>query len=328
MNFFASDVFLGALASDFYRATDFRFRTYTISGYSVRLAEINGKKPLVDGPFYDYVKPLPSPQGGDGDGHVRFIPKVVTSTVLLDDRNPGMAWAPTGQEPAPLVAWARFPTWAEYESFLHGRSKDMLKVMRKRRAKLAREHVAATYTFDDRNRGALELLCDWKRKQYQGGNETLENPRAVAMLRHLFDDGNLLLATLKVGDRYVAIHAGFIWDNEYLALIPAFDPAFAQYGVGKQLLLYMLQDSHQRGHSSFDFLQGAESYKFDFATHLQIIEPLGSPPLAYRVRRHAKTATKAALLRISPRLFHGLKRTILATRRLRHMLNPRNRRSR
>ena len=61
MDFYASDAFLTALAHDFYRAKTVELKTYGVQGSKahVRLAEINGKRAVHSGPFYDYVKPVP-----------------------------------------------------------------------------------------------------------------------------------------------------------------------------------------------------------------------------------------------------------------------------
>ncbi|WP_163161747.1 GNAT family N-acetyltransferase [Arthrobacter sp. Alg241-R88] len=316
MDFFASEPFLTSLAKEFHHAKDFLIKTYEIDGRIVRLAEINGRRTILTGPFYDYVKPLPSNHGAT-HGALKFIPSVVTSTIPLAGPKPNGYQLGTGQDPAPLIVWSGFSTWEAYEELLKERDKGLLRVMRRRRAKLLSEHGVPAYLFDDRNIEALEMLFTWKREQYEGGHETLQDPRALAMLRHLFEDGHLVVSSLKIRDQYVAVQAGFLWRGDYLALIPAYDPAFAKYGVGKELLLRMLEDSYRKGHKSFDLLQGAEPYKFDFATHLQIIESLGTPPLAYWVRSRAQAAAKAALVRVSPRLFYGVKRAVLAARRLR-----------
>ncbi|MGO4186207.1 GNAT family N-acetyltransferase [Pseudarthrobacter sp. TAF60_1] len=319
MDFFASDIFLTAVAKDFYGAKHYRFKTYGINGHSVRLVEVNGRRPIVSGPFYDFVKPLTSEEMPDEA--LGFIPKIVTSTVQLDEDTPSDATKATSQDPAPLIIWKEFPTWEDYEALLHRRSKALLSNVRKRRTKLQREHGETTYRFDDHNSAAFDLLCAWKKGQYEGGNETLENPRAVAMLRSLFNDGHLILSTLKAGDRYVSIKAGFVWERHYLSLMPAYDPEFAKYGIGKDLLLRTLEHSYRTGDKYFDFLQGAEPYKFDYATHLQIIDSLGKPPISHEIRTRTERAVKAALMRLGPTTFYRVKRGILATRRFRQFLN-------
>lgn len=316
MDFFASDAFLTALARDFHRARTFRFRYYDIQGLTVRLAEIEGKRPLVSGPFYDYVKPLAASAGPDQA--LRFLPKVLTSTVELDGSSPPPGTAASGEAPAPIILWKAFPAWPDYEAVVRARSKGLLSGIRRRRKRISEDHGETTFEPEDRNPAAFELLCNWKKDQYEGGHETLENPRAVAMLHGLFNEGHLVLSSLKVGARYVAIKAGFLWEGQYLSLLPAYDPAFASYGVGKDLLLRTMENSYRRGDVSFDFLQGSELYKYDFATHVQIIEPLGTPTLPYVVRTRAEAAVKSGLQRISPKAFYGAKRAILSARRLRH----------
>lgn len=315
MDFFASDAFLTALAEDFCQADDFRIKVYGINGHAVRLAETNDRKPAVSGPFYDYVKPLQSYEGALEP--LRYCPKVVTSIMSLDDSTQSPSGPVSGQDPAPMIVWQDFPSWTDYEVFLRSRSKSLLSGVRKRRRRLQNDHGAATFVFSDRNPEAFDLLCRWKSEQYEGGHETLENPRALAMLRRLFDEGHLVLSTLKVAGNYVAVKSAFVWQEQYLSLMPAYDPGYSTYGIGKDLLLRTLEDSYRQGHKSFDFLQGAEPYKFDFATHVQVIESLGKPPLAHQVRAGAETAAKAALVRISPKLYYAVKRAILAARRMR-----------
>jgi CelD/BcsL family acetyltransferase involved in cellulose biosynthesis len=319
MDFFASDIFLTAVAKDFYGAKHYRFKTYGIKGHSVRLVEVNGKRPVVSGPFYDFVKPLASEE--KPDEALGFIPKIVTSTVQLDDEAPLEGTKATSQDPAPLIVWDKFPTWDDYEALLYRRSKALLSNLRKRRNKLQRDYGEITFCFEDHNSTAFDLLCAWKKEQYEGGNETLENPRAVAMLRNLFNDGHLILSTLKAGDRYISVKAGFVWQQHYLSLMPAYDPEFAKYGIGKDLLLRTLEHRYRMGDKYFDFLQGAELYKFDYATHLQIIDSLGKPPMGLVLRTRTERAVKAALMRLGPTTFYRVKRGILATRRFRHALN-------
>lgn len=319
MDFFASDPFLAALAEDFCQAQDFRIKVYGINGRALRLVEIRGKKPIVSGPFYDYVRPLPAYEGTVET--LRFCPKVVTFTFPLKEGTSEKRSWEFDQDPAPLVVWKDFPNWEDYEVFLRTRSKNLLSSVRKRRRRLQNDYGPATFIFANRSEEAFELLCKWKSEQYEGGHETLENPRAIAMLRRLFVEGHLVVSTLQVGGNYVAVKSGFVWNRQYLSLMPAYNPCFSTYGVGKDLLLRSLEESYRQGHQSFDFLQGAEQYKFDFATHVQIIEALGKPPLTYRVRTGVEATAKATISRISPRLFYAVKRTVLTARRFRSQRN-------
>ena len=319
MDFFSSDAFLTALARDYYRAKNFEFRTYGLGAHRVRLVEINGKKPAVSGPFYDYVKPLSSPSPTSRT--VGFIPKLVTRTVALDDREPLVSGPISVQDPAPLIIWDRFATWEDYLSFVKRRSANLL--LRKRYLKLVREYGEPDFEFEDRSAEAFDKCLLWKLNQYEGGHETLANPRAVAMLRGLFDDGHIIISTLKIGGRYLSAHACVREPKRHLSLIPSYDQGFAQYGVGKELLHRMLEHSYRQGDEAFDFLQGGEPYKWNYATHLQVIEAVGQPSLAHRIKVGSRQLAKDGIVKLSPKLFLRLKRLVLAAR----LLTPGDRRA-
>jgi hypothetical protein len=312
MDFFSSDAFLTALAREYYRAKNFEIKTYGIGEHRVRLVEINGKKPAVNGPFYDYVKPLSSP--APTARTVRFIPKLVTRTVALDDREPRDDVPISVQDPAPLIIWDRFATWEDYLSFVKRRSANLL--LKKRYLKLVREYGEPDFEFDDRNPEAFEKCILWKLNQYDGGNETLSNPRAVAMLRSLFDDGHLIISTLKIGGQYLSAHACAREPKCHLSLIPSYDQGFAKYGIGKELLHRMLEHSYRHGDEAFDFLQGGEPYKWNYATHLQILEAVGQPTLAHQIKVGSRQLAKEGIIKLSPALFLRLKALVLAARRL------------
>lgn len=314
MDFFASDTFLTALAQEYYRAKKFEFKIYDFHGKKLRLVEIDGKKPAVSGPFYDYVKPLSISTASSQT--ISFVPKLVTSTISLDDHDPVANAPTTKQEPAPLISWDKFETWEDYEALIQKRSGRLLSGQRRRLKKLIEEHGEPVFQFDDHSLEAFDLCILWKTEQYEGGNETLENPHAVAMLRRLFESRDLILSTLKIGDRYLGVRAGFRWQKRYLALIPAYDPFFAKYGIGKELLHRTLEHSYRQGDECFDLLQGGESYKWDYATDVQIIEAAGPQPTLHRIRSGAEQVIKSELIRISPGLFYRLKRIVLTARKV------------
>ncbi len=313
MDFFSSDVFLTALAKDYHRAEKFAFKTYGVQGRHVRLAEINGRKILTGGPFYDYVKPVPA--DGTVQGTIDYLPKLVTASIALGDEDPVASVPPTSRAPAPLIVWGRFSTWDDYLALIGKRSRSLLYNRQRQLKRMIREQGEPVFTFDNHDCEALDLCVKWKIQQYPGGHATLEDPSAVAMLWGLFDGGHLIVSTLEVGGKYVAVQAGFVWEGEYLYLIPAYDPGFARHGVGRELLLRTLEFSYRQGHKSFDLLQGAEPYKWNFATHVQLIETLGRPPLTRRAQAALEGVVKKQLLALSPTLFYRVKRLVLSGRR-------------
>lgn len=314
MDFFASDAFLTALAKDYYGSNHVDIGMYDVPGGQVRLAAVDGGKVLTTGPFYDYVKP--DSCVGTSRGAISYLPKLVSSVIPLPDAEPAQSVPSTSQEPAPLVVWERFATWDDYLSLIRKRSSGLLRNQRRRFARMSEEHGEPTFIFNNSDIEALNQCVTWKVQQYEGGHETLEDVRALRMLRSLFEDGHLVMSTLQLGDRYIAVQAGFLWQEDYLALIPAYDPAFAKFGIGKELLLRMLEYGYHHGHKSFDFLQGAEPYKWDFATHVQLIESVGRPPLVRHSREVAERFVKQRLLAMSPGLFFRIKRLVLSVRRV------------
>ncbi len=321
MDFFASDIFLTALARDYHRASTYAFKTYALEGQQVRLVEIDGGRPVTDGPFYDYVKPLPAevpaqdPAGSPSQGTVSYLPRLVTSVIALQDRDPESSLPLFAQEPAPLIVWERFSTWEDYLALLSGRSRNLLAAQRKKLRRMTDAFGDPVFTFDDRDPAALDSCIGWKIGQYEGGHETLEDPRALLMLKALYRDGHLVVSTLRLEGRCVAVHAGFVWEDDYLDVLSAYDPAVAVYGVGRELRMRLLEHSYRLGHRSFDLLLGTESYKWYYATHLQLVESYGTPPLARRVRDTAQRAVKQRLMALSPQLFYRAKKLVIAGRR-------------
>ena len=309
--FFASDPFLTALARDYHRARTFEFKMYGIRGGQVRLAEAGGRI-LTTGPFYDYVKSVPS--DSPPRETVKYLPRLVTSVVPLPDEDPA-ASVPPSEDVAPLVVWERFSSWDEYVALLGKRSKNLLTARRKKLRRTTEQFGEPVFRFGDTSGEALDLCVTWKIAQYEGGHETLEDPNALVMLRSLFDDGHLVLSTLKVAGEYVAVHAGFVWENEYLDLLSAYDPAFAEYGVGRELRLRLLEYSYRQGHRSYDLLLGAEPYKWYYATHVQLVGSYGQPPLARRTRDAVERVVKRRLIALSPHLFYRVKRLVISGRR-------------
>lgn len=318
MHFFSSDVFLTALARDYYRAKNWEFKTYAVAGLCVRLAELNGKHPAVSGPFYDYTKPLqPETEAIRG---VSFVPKVVTQTVALADTDPKGSAPMTVQEPAPLIRWSDFGTWADYEALVRKRSKTIFSAHGRHMRKLANEQGEPTFEFADTNPASFDQCLVWKVRQYAGGHEALENRLVVEMLRRLYEEGILVVSTLKVRGKYVAAHAGVQWQRQHLSFFSSYDPAYAKYGVGKETLHRMLQHCHARGDEEFDFLQGAEEYKWDYATHLQIIEAVGRQPARARIIGQAQALGTATIKNISPEFYYGLKKTVIRARTIKQDL--------
>jgi len=76
----------------------------------------------------------------------------------------------------------------------------------------------------------------------------------------------LNLSFLTVNDEPISAALCFEYNKTIYYYHPGFDPAYSKFGVGNLLIMYLIQDSIQKGIEKFDFLMGAEAYKRDWAS--------------------------------------------------------------
>jgi CelD/BcsL family acetyltransferase involved in cellulose biosynthesis len=69
------------------------------------------------------------------------------------------------------------------------------------------------------------------------------------------------------GDRVVGVLYGFWWHDVFAAYQHAWDREFARDGLGNVLVLHALELAGDHGARGFDFLRGAEAYKYRFGAH-------------------------------------------------------------
>ncbi len=114
-------------------------------------------------------------------------------------------------------------------------------------------------------------------------------------LRFLEVDGSSAAALLgwRIGDRYAFYQAGF-------------DPAFAKRSVGMLLVALTIRAAIEEGAAEFDFLLGAEDYKWRFASEARDVRTLTLVPRFGAARARASTEAWArrhsGAIRRSPRL--------------------------
>jgi CelD/BcsL family acetyltransferase involved in cellulose biosynthesis len=72
----------------------------------------------------------------------------------------------------------------------------------------------------------------------------------------------LRLYTLRLDNRIVAAHLGFQWRGRRFYYIGGFDPTLRSLSIGSVLLAHAITDAAAEGSSEFDFLRGAEAYKY------------------------------------------------------------------
>jgi len=76
--------------------------------------------------------------------------------------------------------------------------------------------------------------------------------------------GQPVLTFLRLGDRDIAGHYGFLLGGRFFLYVIGFDAEFASYSVGAQALLALIEHGIAQGWTEIDLMKGGERYKFDF----------------------------------------------------------------
>jgi CelD/BcsL family acetyltransferase involved in cellulose biosynthesis len=142
------------------------------------------------------------------------------------------------------------------------------------RRRVAREQASRIETADASNTHALlDALAAlhakrWARRDMPG---VLREPGVLAGHREavpqLLVQGLLRLFGLRLGERIVGVvfalaDAPVVPQRRWYSYIGGFDPEFAAYSPGTLLIGHAIETATAEGASAFDFLRGAESYKY------------------------------------------------------------------
>jgi CelD/BcsL family acetyltransferase involved in cellulose biosynthesis/glycosyltransferase involved in cell wall biosynthesis len=124
---------------------------------------------------------------------------------------------------------------------------------------------ATAATRDDLMRRLADLHCArWN----QRGGGVLADPRVQAFhadaSRNLLARGALMLAALRVAGQVVAVVYGFHDRQATRYYLSGFDPAYARLGPGNLIVAHAIEQALRRGAELFDFLRGAEAYKYEW----------------------------------------------------------------
>jgi CelD/BcsL family acetyltransferase involved in cellulose biosynthesis len=149
---------------------------------------------------------------------------------------------------APVVAW------------MVARSSDLEKTM----DHLAAMHQAVRTAQGDRGSFATEAMVSFHRET----------------ARRMLAAGRLRLWRLDVGDSPIAVIECFRVGEVVSFYTTGFDPAWAAFGPGREIMARAIQGAIDEGALEFDFLRGDEEYKASWGTEtrtdLRIRRPLGA----------------------------------------------------
>lgn len=288
---------------------------FEVDGRVLRLLVVNGR-PVRSMLFYDFPQPLDVVPAGARVTPLPYFPLTVQRTERIEART---GPEPRGVQPSPYIDWTSLPSFAAWEA--HARARTVVKSGDdgRQRRRLERDVGPVRFEADDKNVAVFDAVVRWKAAQYRASGffDGFSVPANVELFRRLHAAGLVLVSSLWAGDTLLAGHLGASHERRLAWWVPAYDAQFGKYSPGRLLLKDLIAWSHARGDVEFDFLIGAEDYKFIFATHNRVIGPVGVMPMRERLVRDARWKAREALSHF-PRVeaaARELKRTVTSFRR-------------
>jgi CelD/BcsL family acetyltransferase involved in cellulose biosynthesis len=180
--------------------------------------------------------------------------------------------------PGATLTWESAPSLiidGTWEQFLEGRRKRTLKDTERQ---IRRLHNLGKIEFKQARtlqemRSSLDLLHHFKSgRQYSDmvTRNATERPFFREFLLDisaaLLNRGVLDLCALELDGYPIAVHVGFVFGDRYYYYIPAFNMQYAQYSVGRILMVHAIEEAFSRKLKEFDFLRGDEKYKLEWST--------------------------------------------------------------
>jgi hypothetical protein len=305
VNVFSSVPFLDTLAMTYFPGRRAEVARYTVEGHEFQLLRVDDRKPITAWPLVDYWEPVdpggsstePDPATAAPPRSLVSLPRVALEMVAADGR-PGDLGT---RSPSPSLQFDGFAGWPEVEQLLHARAPRVASDSRRRLRRIEREIGPVTIAVDDHDDAAVDTCITWKVEQFRGAARLYRDARHAAFLRALRDRDVAEVATLRAGGRLLAVHIGLRHDGRFSSWVPAYDTRCSAYAPGRLLLEHLVQSSCERGDTEFDFLVGNEPYKWQYATHTRLVEPLGPQPrlpeATRRLRRRLRLGRKYLALR-------------------------------
>ena len=156
-----------------------------------------------------------------------------------------------------------------YFEWLVKHSQTIKRLPQKVRA-LSRRVGPVSFEFESDNSVCLERLIELKRRKFQHTNtfDILSVDWTANLLREIFgvrkQDFRGALSVLWAGDELVAAQMGMIYDDVLHYWFPSFDPAFARYSPGLQLMVNSCQAAAAAGIQRIDMSYGDSTFKDKF----------------------------------------------------------------
>jgi len=120
-------------------------------------------------------------------------------------------------------------------------------------------------------RAALDALMDLHRKRWTSktGSEAFQDAQSVAFHREFVElaaaQGWLRLLVMRIGGVPVAALYGLRYGEVFYFYQSGFDPAWSRQSAGLVMMGLAIRAAIDEGVAEYDFLHGAEEYKFHWA---------------------------------------------------------------
>ncbi len=290
-NFFSSPWFLEASADTLFAGDGARPRTVQVDGQRFD-ALVLPDGSVVSNPMSDFLEPRSPGDPPLGEVvQVRSLPRVATARIEVT-RPPAQH---LGVVPSPYIDWRGFSSWETYVAQASRRDWRAFKNTARKRRKLTRDIGPIDLTLDLPDHDLVEQALMHKARQLRltGGLDRFASRRTRQLVHRLVHEGHLTLSVLSACGRPLAYALAHWGGDRVSSWITSYDPGAADFSPGTQLYEAMMQESFSRGHTEFDFLIGAEPYKYHYATHERLVGPVGQASRRQRLAGTIRTAIEA-----------------------------------
>jgi CelD/BcsL family acetyltransferase involved in cellulose biosynthesis len=185
------------------------------------------------------------------------------SSPLLNASLPA-GWSENAEEMDPCPVLSIVNAGEELSNLLSTHARKKLRYYR--RAANATYESATHETLDELLTALFELhAARWKTRGLPGvlADDVVQSfHRDVA--RRMLDAGALRMHAMRMNDRVVAVFYGFAHQGTVYYYLSGFDPALDRLSIGSILVAHAVEEAVREGATTFDFLRGAEEYKYSW----------------------------------------------------------------
>ncbi|MDJ0673962.1 MAG: GNAT family N-acetyltransferase [Calothrix sp. MO_167.B42] len=278
MNIYSSTPFLAAFNKAYFPEVQLHLEDFLLQGQIWRLPTFPDGEPITDWQFIDFFEPIP------------FSQAKTTTTKTTRKIVPSIPWAchgvVTAQEwfdlnlfvpytASPSIHWSNFASWEEFLAHVKSHNPKIYRDSQRRKRKLEKEVGPVKFIWNDTRPGAFDFCMKMKATQFANSQDMFTDTTNISFFQELINSGLLVVSSLSIGDKFLAVDLGAVWEDRFYSWIAVYDPEYNTYAPGRLLMHSTMEESYRQGHKEFDLLVGREVYKWYYATHTRLISPMG-----------------------------------------------------